>query len=203
MALKAQNMTFAAAQDIKESSSTSTRTSGGLYADGGAKAQAKGSAAVKGEVRASLGDHGALNQDSAHAGASASLDAKGSATAEAKGGAGLQFKREAAEEQQSAGTARVTTIRSGSGDISRSAGNRIADVGTSIDAAGNFSQEAKTIDSQAASNTRMCYVYSSTDECRLSGDDFAGRYTRFGSGPDHGRRYPNGFCQPFADLPFQ
>ena len=37
--------------------------------------------------------------------------------------------------------------------------------------------------SQAASNTRMCYVYSSTDECRLSGDDFAGRYTRFGSIP--------------------
>ena len=167
VALKAQNMTFAAAQDIKESSSTSTRTSGGLYADGGAKAQAKGSAAVKGEVRASLGDHGALNQDSAHAGASASLDAKGSATAEAKGGAGLQFKREAAEEQQSAGTARVTTIRSGSGDISRSAGNRIADVGTSIDAAGNFSQEAKTIDSQAASNTSSSSSKTQSDIGKL------------------------------------
>jgi len=35
--------------------------------------------------------------------------------------------------------------------------------------------------SQAASNTRVYDVFSSTDECRLLGDDFAGRYTRFGS----------------------
>ena len=102
-------MEFVATQDQKESSSSSSTTSGGLYADGSAKAEAKGSAAVAGEVRSSLGDHGALNQDSAHAGASASLSAKGSATADAKGGAGLQFKHETAQEQQSASTANVTT----------------------------------------------------------------------------------------------
>ena len=27
----------------------------------------------------------------------------------------------------------------------------------------------------------ICDVYSSADECRLTGKDFAGRYTRFGS----------------------
>jgi len=42
--------------------------------------------------------------------------------------------------------------------------------------------------SQAASNTSdiyMCGVFLTADECRLSGDDFAGRYTRFGSETDN------------------
>ena len=165
--LKARDMEFLATQDLKESSSSSTSTSGGLYVDGGAKAQAQGSAALKGEAGSSLGNHGLLNQDSAHAKASGSLDAKGSATADAKGGAGLQFRRETEEQQESAGTAKVTTIRSAAGDVSRSADNRIADVGTQIDAAGNFSQEAKTIDSQAASNTASSSSKTQSDSGKL------------------------------------
>ena len=165
--LEAKNMEFLATQDLKESSSTSSTTSGGLYADGSAKAEAKGSVAVKGEVRSSLGDHGALNQDSAHAGASGSLDAKGKATADAKGGAGLQFKHATAEEQQSAGTAKVTTIRSGAGDVIRNADNRILDIGTKIDAAGNVSQEAKTIVSEAASNTSSSSSKTQSDSGKL------------------------------------
>lgn len=165
--LEAKTMEFVATQDQKESSSSSSTTSGGLYADGSAKAEAKGSAAVAGEVRSSLGDHGALNQDSAHAGASASLSAKGSATADAKGGAGLQFKHETAQEQQSASTANVTTIRSGSGDIIRNAGDRIVDVGTKIDAAGDVSQEAKTIVSEAASNTNSSSAKTQSDSGKL------------------------------------
>jgi filamentous hemagglutinin len=165
--LEAKTMEFAATQDLKESSSTSSTTSGGLYADGSAKAEAKGSAAVAAEVRSSLGDHGALNRDSAHAGVSASLNAKGSATADAKGGAGLQFKHETAQEQQSASTANVTTIRSGSGDIIRNAGERIVDVGTKIDAAGDVSQEAKTIVSEAASNTSSSSAKTQSDSGKL------------------------------------
>nr|WP_314623230.1 hemagglutinin repeat-containing protein [uncultured Noviherbaspirillum sp.] len=165
--LEAKTMEFVATQDLKESSSSTSTTSGGLYADGLAKAEAKGSAAVKGEVRSSLGDQGALNQDSAHAGASASLNAEGSATANAKGGAGLQFKHETAQEQQSASTANVTTIRSGAGDIIRNADDRIVDVGTKIDAAGNVSQEAKTIVSEAASNTSSSSAKTQSDSGKL------------------------------------
>ena len=164
--LQAKDMEFAAVQDTRESTTTSSKTSGGLYADGGANAQAAGSVNAKGEVAASVGDHGALNQDSAHAGLSGSLAAKGKATADAKAGAGLQFRHETASETAASGTAVVTTIRSG-GDITRTADKGILDVGTGIDAAGDFTQQAATVESKAASNTASTSSTTQSDAGKL------------------------------------
>ncbi|MET0962203.1 MAG: hemagglutinin repeat-containing protein [Noviherbaspirillum sp.] len=98
---------------------------------------------------------------------SGSLAAQGSASADAKGSAGLQFRHETAQEQASSRSAKVTTIRSGAGDIRRSADNRILDVGTAIDAAGDFSQQAATIDSRAASNTESSSSRTQSDAGKL------------------------------------
>ena len=167
VALKARDMEFLAAQDIRESSTSTSKTAGGLYADGNAKAEAKGAADLKGEVDLSLGNHGALNQQSAHAGLSGSVAAKGSATADAKGGSGLQFRHETAQEQAASSTAKVTTIRSGAGDITRKADNRILDTGTAIDAAGDFSQQARILESQAAGNTESSSSRTQSDAGKL------------------------------------
>ncbi|MBK4736542.1 hemagglutinin repeat-containing protein [Noviherbaspirillum pedocola] len=176
VALSAKDMQFRAAQDSKTTSTRTSHTTGGLYLDAGANAAASASVDASGRTGVSAGDHGALNQDSLHAGASGELSAKASASAEAKAGAGLQFQRETAGEDKSSTTAKVTTIRSGSGDIERNAEGRILDVGTSIDAAGDFRQRAQTIESRAAANTESGTTNSGSDAGKL------GAYAKAGAG---------------------
>jgi len=60
-------------------------------------------------------------------------------------------------------TARGSTLRSG-GDMSRNASGTIKDVGTQIDAGGNFSQTATTIESGAAANTQTTTSSSSSEK---------------------------------------
>ncbi|MDP2849301.1 MAG: hemagglutinin repeat-containing protein [Humidesulfovibrio sp.] len=144
--LKAKDMAFLAAQDTHTSTTTTSKTSAGLYLDGNAAAAA-----------------------GANAGANAGLGANAGAKAETSAGAvaslGVQGKNVVSSSTEGTSTARVSTITSGAGSISRTAQNSITDVGTAIDAAGNFSQSAKTIVSKAAENTS----YSTTDSTTNTG----------------------------------
>lgn len=138
--LKAKDMAFVAAQDIHTSSTSTTATNAGLYLDGNAAA-------------------GATANANANAGVGANAGAKTEAGANAGTSVGVQGRNVTSNTSEGSSTARVSTITSGSGSITRQAENGLGDVGTVIDAAGDFSQSAKTITSQAAENTS----FSSSD----------------------------------------
>jgi hypothetical protein len=139
--LKAKDMAFTAATDVDKTSTTTTTTSAGLYYSGGAKAEASASTGA--------------------------LGAGGKASADAKAGEGVQVRHSESTDASGTTTARVSTIRSGNGDITRTATGNITDVGTNIDAAGNFTQSAATIDSKAAANTSWSNSTSSSHEARI------------------------------------
>jgi filamentous hemagglutinin family protein len=139
--LKAKDMAFSATNDVSTTTSSSSKTSAGLYISGGASAEASAQAGM--------------------------LGASASAGAEAKAGAGLQARHSEETESSGTTTANVSSIRSGNGSITRTAEGNITDVGTNIDAAGNFTQSATTIDSKAAANTSWSNSSSSSDQARL------------------------------------
>jgi adhesin HecA-like repeat protein len=141
VALKAKDMTFSAATDVDQTSTTTTKTSAGLYYSGDAKAKASASNGM--------------------------LGGGGAASASAKAGEGLQARHSEATDASGTTTAQVSTIRSGNGDITRTATGNITDVGTQIDAAGNFTQSAATIDSKAAANTSWTSSNASSHEARI------------------------------------
>ncbi|WP_319542103.1 hemagglutinin repeat-containing protein [uncultured Pseudodesulfovibrio sp.] len=142
--ITARNMSFIAAEDKHTRTSSTTQTSSGLYIDGKAKAKAQAS----GTANAGLG---------VNAGVSGSLSGK------AEVSVGVQHKNSSTTDTEGSTTARVSSITSGSGSISRTAKNNITDVGTAIEAGGDFSQTAKTYDSKAATNTSYKTSSSSSD----------------------------------------
>ena len=139
--VKAKDMTFTAATDVDQTTTTTTKTSAGLYYSGGAKAEASASTGV--------------------------LGGSASASAEAKAGEGVQVRHSESTDASGTTTAQVSTIRSGNGDITRTATGNITDVGTNIDAGGNVTQSAATIDSKAAANTSWSNSNSSSHDARL------------------------------------
>jgi filamentous hemagglutinin len=139
--VKAKDMAFTAATDVNTTTTTTTKTSAGLYISGGASADASASTGVVG------------------GGASASADAKA--------GVGLQARHSESTDASGTTTAQVSTIRSGNGDVTRTATGNITDVGTNIDAAGNVNQSATTIDSKAAANTSWTSSNASSHEARI------------------------------------
>ncbi|KQV40197.1 hemagglutinin repeat-containing protein [Massilia sp. Root335] len=139
--VKAKDMAFTAATDVNTTTTTTTKTSAGLYISGGAKAEASASTGV--------------------------LGGGGAASADAKAGIGLQARHSDSTDASGTTTAQVSTIRSGNGDITRTATGNITDVGTNIDAAGNFTQSATTIDSKAAANTSWTSSNASSHEARI------------------------------------
>ncbi|MCS0613472.1 hemagglutinin repeat-containing protein [Massilia kyonggiensis] len=141
VALKAKDMAFTAATDVDQTTTTTTKTSAGLYYGGSAKAEASASNGM--------------------------LGGGGAASANAKAGQGLQARHSEATDASGTTTAQVSTIRSGNGDITRTATGNITDVGTNIDAAGNFTQSATTIDSKAAANTSWTSSNASSHEARI------------------------------------
>lgn len=141
VALKAKDMAFTAATDIDQTSTTTTKTSAGLYYSGDAKAKASASNGM--------------------------LGGGGAASASAKAGEGVQVRHSEATDASGTTTAQVSSIRSGNGDITRTATGNITDVGTNIDAAGNFTQTATTIDSKAAANTGWTSSNASSHEARI------------------------------------
>ncbi|HEX8883911.1 MAG TPA: hemagglutinin repeat-containing protein, partial [Noviherbaspirillum sp.] len=139
-----------------------------LLADG--NAQASGKASVTVEAGGKLADRGLLDRDSAQVNVAGTAAASASASADARGEAGLQAQYRHATEETRSTTAKVSRIVSGSGDVTRTATGEIRDIGTVIDAAGDFSQRAGAINSLAARNT--------TSEKTVS-DDHQGRLTAY------------------------
>lgn len=154
VSLKARDMEFLAAEDVSVTSTSTTRTSAGLYISGGASAQANASA-------------GANAQNNVLGGAAGTGAAEGGASADAKAGAGWQARTNSEKTTEGATTARVSTIRSGAGDIERTAQNSITDVGTAIEAAGEVRQSATTIDSRAAKNTSFSSRQAESNSLRV------------------------------------
>ncbi|MBK4738968.1 hemagglutinin repeat-containing protein [Noviherbaspirillum pedocola] len=160
VSLQAKDMKFVAAQDVNVTTTKTTSASAGLYISGNADAQANASAGVSAQGSAGGSP---LNQSSV----GGSANAEAGASASAKLGAGYQAKVTTETSTEGSTTARVSTIRSGSGDIERTAQNGITDVGTAIEAAGDFKQSAKTIDSRAAANTSFSSSSSETNSARV------------------------------------
>ncbi|MFK3740904.1 hemagglutinin repeat-containing protein [Massilia sp. TN1-12] len=157
VSLKAKDMSFTAAEDISVTTTKTTKTSAGLYISGSASAEAGASA--------SAGAHASNDAGGTNMGMNASAEA--GASAEAKIGAGIQARHSTESSTEGTTTARVSTIRSGSGDIERNATGKILDVGTAIEAGGDFSQTADTIESRAARNTTFSSSESQSDSMRL------------------------------------
>lgn len=132
--LQAKEMAFQAAEDTTYSKTASSSTSVGLYVDGTAKANASGKVGASANISAEAGG-------------------KASANAAAELSIGVQVDSKSKTNIDGTSTARTSSIKSGSGSISRTASGTITDVGTNIEAAGDFSQSATTIDMQAAKNT--------------------------------------------------
>lgn len=143
MSLDAKDMRFKAVDDRHEVSTTSSVTTAGLYAGGKAEAGVEG-------------------------GASAGLGAQAGATAKAsaEGEVGIYGSNTRGSTLEGSTTAQTSSISAG-GSISRTATNNITDVGTQIEAGGNFTQSATTITSKAAANTTYASSSSATDTAKL------------------------------------
>jgi filamentous hemagglutinin family protein len=146
--LKAKEMAFLAAQDIHTRSTSTTATNAGLYIDGNANSSAAANA-------------------SANVGLGANAGVKSEAGANAVASVGVQGRNVTSSQREGSSTARVSTITSSAGSIARQAENSITDVGTAIDAAGDFSQSAKTITSKAAENTSFSASDSTTNTAKV------------------------------------
>ena len=114
-----------------------------LKADGNAQASAKASVSV--EAGGKLADKGLLDRDSAQASVGGAAAASASASADARGDAGLQFQYRTTTKEGRSSTAKVSRIVSEGGDVRRTAAGEIRDAGTVIDAAGDVSQRAGSI----------------------------------------------------------
>lgn len=143
--LKAKDMSFTAAEDSTVTSTTSSRTSLGLYGDASAEANANANAS-------------AGVKDGASGGASAD--------ASAEAGIGLQGTNTAKSSTEGSTTARTSTIKSG-GNMTREAEGKITDEGTQIEAGGNFEQTATEWESKAAKNTSWSSSDSETNTARI------------------------------------
>jgi hypothetical protein len=135
VSVKAKDMEFLAAEDVHTSTTKTSTTSFGTYSKAGATAEAKAQAAAT----ASIGMNEAVPEAYAYA--------------NAKAAKGIQFSTETKTVSEGSTKAKVSTIKSGSGSVERIAENKIKDVGTNIEAATDFTQSAKTIESLAAKDT--------------------------------------------------
>lgn len=143
MNLNAKDMSFKAVDDVHQVSTTSDKTTAGLYATG--KAEASGSAGAN----ASLG---------------AQAGAKGEASASIEVGLyGSNTKSSSVD----GSTKAMTSSLSSGGNINRTATNSITDQGTQIEGAGSLNQSAKTITSQAAADTTYSSSSSTTHTAKV------------------------------------
>jgi filamentous hemagglutinin family protein len=165
--LQAKRMEFLAADNSLETRTTSNSTSVGLALKGEGSAQASARGSLEAEASGKLADKGMLNRDSAQGKLSGAASGSASASADARGEAGIQFQHKTTSDEKSSTTAKVANIRSEAGDVTRTAQGNIKDVGTAIDAAGNFTQTAGSVTSLAARNTASEHSESSEHEGRL------------------------------------
>lgn len=163
--LKAKDMKFEAAQDIEYSKETVGVSRAGLYADAGASAGASASAKGEAKAGASAGNSGAGANAGANASAGGSVEAK--AEAQSKAGIGLQVKDTRSTTETGSSTAVTSAIISRSGSVSRTADGTIRDVGTTIEAATDFNQMARRIESLAAENSQFTNTTTSEVTARV------------------------------------
>lgn len=145
MNLKAKDMSFTAAEDSHTTTTSSSKTAVGLYAEGKASAEAGAKA-----------DAGAKTGASGEIGGEAGADA----------GVGLQGRNTTASSTEGSTTARTSTLKSG-GNMTRDAEGKITDEGTQIEAGGDFTQNATEWDSKAAKNTTFSSSTSETNSAKL------------------------------------
>ncbi|MFI0546348.1 MAG: hemagglutinin repeat-containing protein [Brachymonas sp.] len=150
MDLQARDMSFQDAQDVHEVKRSSDETSAGLYLDASGKASANAGAKAKA---------GGLSMD-AKATAGASAKVEGSVSA------GLYGTNTRSGSTEGSTKAQVSSIKAG-GSIKRTAENSIKDVGTQIEAGGDFEQSAKKITSLAARDTTYATSNSETNTAKI------------------------------------
>ena len=166
--LQAREMEFLAGKDSHSTSTTTVENRMGLYVDANAKANAQAGA---------NGNYGPL-------GTGAGANAGAGAAAEVSGG--VQIRTTISDETERTTKARVSTIKSGSGSITRKAENSITDVGTSIEAAGDFTQTATTFTSKAAADTTEKSSSSTSQAAKLGVYGGAGANAEAGAGASAG-----------------
>lgn len=145
MDLKAKDMTFGAAEDIKTTTKSSSETRVGLYVSGKSRADAKAGA-------------NATSEDT-------NVDTGGNAGAKADAGIGVYGTNTTKTSTDGSSKARVSTLKAG-GDMTRTAEGSITDVGTKIEAGGNFSQKADEINSLAAADKTWSSSTSETNTAK-------------------------------------
>lgn len=152
--LKAKDMSFTAAEDSHTYRNDSSTTRAGLYAETGAGASAEASGEAK----------------------SKGLTASGEASAEAgaDAGVGLRGTNTTTYTEEGSTTARTSSIKSG-GNVTREAEGKISDVGTQIEAEGDFTQTATEWESKAAKDTSYSKSGSTTHTAK------AGLYAEAGA----------------------
>lgn len=143
MNLNATDMSFKAVDDVHQVSTTSDKTTAGLYATG--KAEASGSAGANAALGAQAGAKGE---------ASASIEV------------GLYGSNTQSSSVDGSTKAMTSSLSSG-GNINRTATNSITDQGTQIEGAGNLNQSAKTISSLAAADTTYSSSSSTTHTAKV------------------------------------
>jgi len=158
---QAKDIRSLAADDIRLSTSEVKTTTVGIYVAAEASAEAEA--------------HARANVTSASVGASAE--------AKVEAGYGLHVGHEEEKTAKGSTTARVTTIKAG-GNLTRQAENRIEDVGSRLEAGGDFAQSAREIDMRAARDTRFEATESDSHVARVGqfGSASAGASAQAGVG---------------------
>ena len=147
---------------VTNTKSSSTSVGSSISAGGNANLQAGQTVTVKGSDVDAVGNLSVSGKDiKVLAGTNTTTDTTheerssttlgGTANADTVGAA-VTYTTSTSDTSTTTNTARGSTLRSG-GDLTRNATGTITDVGTQIDAGGNFAQKATTIDSRAAENT--------------------------------------------------
>jgi filamentous hemagglutinin family protein len=166
MDLEAKDMAFTAATDSHTETENSSHTRAGLYLDADASASAGASASAQGMVG----------------------EAEASANAEANAGVGLYGSNTTQGSVSGTTTAQTSSIKSG-GNLSRTADNNITDVGTQIEAGGDFTQNSESWDSKAAANTSFSNSSSDSHTAKVGLYAEAGAEAQASAslqGTDHG-----------------
>ena len=163
--LSAKNVQLLAAQNIEETSSTSTTTRLGLYAttenQAGASAEASAQARGNADASASAGGTSASSQANASAGASAN----GSAQAAASSNNTVDVLRIDSRDSESLKVTNTgSAIRSG-GDMKLDVAEKLSTVGSTIEAEGNVDLKAKEMSFEAAQD--IDYAKESASSTRL------------------------------------
>ncbi|MGU3626886.1 hemagglutinin repeat-containing protein [Comamonas sp. C24C] len=141
--IEAKEQSYTAVNDVRETRSSSSLTTAGLYVDGKASGKANAGAALG-------------------LGASANASVQGQARAESG-----YYVSNTRTDSADGTTAAVTSGLVAGGNITRTATERIDDVGTQIDAGGDFAQSAKTITSRAAADKTYSTSGTQTDTMKL------------------------------------